>query len=105
MAKSTKGFSAKDRIEHSVYGTGTIADVTDRYTMIDFDEHGSKKFLTSMVKLSPSDTEAPAKVRRKKTTKKKVAKKTTTKKTAKKTTKKKVSKKKAAEKDAGDEEE
>ena len=95
MAKSQKAFAAKDRIDHSVYGLGTIVEADERYTVIDFDEAGTRKFLTSMVKLSPSDTVAPAKPRRKKATKKttKAASKTTKKKTAAKKTTKKTTKK------------
>lgn len=76
MAKDTPKFAAKDRIDHSVYGTGTIVDVNPTHTLIDFDEAGVKKFMTSMVKLSPSDTPAPEKPvrRKKKTTKAKTAK-------------------------------
>ena len=95
MAKKTREFSAKDRIDHYVHGTGTIVDVNDHYTTIDFDEAGTRKFVTSMVKLAPSDTPAPT--RRKSTKKKATAKKTATKKTA---TKKAATKKTAAKKTA-----
>jgi hypothetical protein len=68
MAKSPRVFHAKDRVSHSVFGTGTIEQVNARYTTIVFDEEGPKKFLTEMVKLAPSDTPAPEKpVRRKRT--------------------------------------
>jgi len=67
MANGTLAFSAKDRINHSTYGLGTIVEVNARHTTILFDEAGSKKFVTDMVKLVASDTLAPAKpVRRKK---------------------------------------
>jgi hypothetical protein len=60
-------FSPKDRIDHSVYGLGTISEVNERHTTIAFDDAGVKKFVTSMVRLSRSDTPAPAKpVRRSK---------------------------------------
>lgn len=60
-------FSENDRIDHSVYGTGTITGVNDRLTTIDFDGVGTKRFFTSVVKLVRSDTPAPPKpVRRKK---------------------------------------
>ena len=75
MAKDAHQFSANDRIDHSVYGTGTVVDVNSTHTLIDFDEAGVKKFITSMVKLAPSDTPAPEKpVRRKKKTKTKTSK-------------------------------
>lgn len=67
MAKQTPVFSPNDRIDHSVYGTGTILDVTERLTTISFDGVGTKRFMTNIVKLVPSDTPAPPKpVRRKK---------------------------------------
>lgn len=68
MAKSAPVvFGPNDRIDHSVYGTGTIVDVTYRLTTIHFDDAGTKRFMTDIVKLSKSDTPAPPKpVRRKK---------------------------------------
>lgn len=66
MEKKTPAFSPQDRIDHSVYGLGTIVEVNERYTTIDFDETGVKKFLTSMVKLSFSSTSAPEKPVKKK---------------------------------------
>jgi hypothetical protein len=70
MAKKSTSFTAKDRIEHSVFGTGTIAELDQWHTVIAFDKGGTRKFVTSMVKLLTSDTDAPAKpVRKKKKTK------------------------------------
>jgi len=67
MAKSPASFTVNDRINHSVHGLGTISERSEQYTVIDFDESGTRKFVTSMVKLSRSDTLAPDKpVRRKK---------------------------------------
>jgi hypothetical protein len=61
MEKKTLAFSPQDRIDHSVYGLGTIAEVNERHTTIDFDEAGIKKFMSSMVELSSSSTPAPEK--------------------------------------------
>ncbi len=58
--------SQKDRIDHSVYGLGTIVEVNERHTTIAFDEAGTKKFVTRMVKLAPADTAVPAKRARRK---------------------------------------
>lgn len=69
MAKSPATFRPKDRINHSVFGTGTIEESNSRYITILFDEVGTKKFVTEMVKLEPSDTPAPAKPARRKKTK------------------------------------
>ena len=60
-ARNLAAYSAKDRIDHSVFGLGTIVEINERHTTIAFDESGTRKFVTSMVKLSPSDTPAPAK--------------------------------------------
>ena len=59
-------FSPKDRIHHYMYGLGTIVGMDEHRTTIDFDEAGTKKFVTSMIKLSSSDTPAPEKRSRRK---------------------------------------
>ena len=92
--------SVSQRVIHEKYGLGVISEADPQYTIIEFDEHGSKKFLTRLVSLQSSD-EPPPKRRRarkkagttaakKKTTTKKTTKKKTTKasKATKKTTKK-----------------
>ena len=61
MEKKTPAFPPQDRIDHSVYGLGTIVEVNEQHTTIDFDEVGIKKFMTSMVGLSSSSTSAPDK--------------------------------------------
>jgi hypothetical protein len=38
--------------------------VDERHTIIAFDEHGSRTFVTAIVKLEASDTEKPVKVKR-----------------------------------------
>lgn len=65
MAKNAPAFSPRDRIDHRVYGTGTIIEKNDRHTTIAFDEAGTRKFMTDMVELSRSDTPAPPKPSRK----------------------------------------
>ncbi len=62
-----KGFAKGDRILHAQYGTGTLTDVNEYHTVIDFDEHGVHKFATNLVALEPTQVSAPerrAKVRR-----------------------------------------
>jgi hypothetical protein len=54
-------FSPKDRIDHSVFGLGTIVEIDERHTTIAFDDAGTRKFVTSMVKLASSDTPKPKK--------------------------------------------
>ena len=51
-------------MSQSRYGTGTITAVDERHTIIYFDEHGSRTFVTTMVQLEASDTEKPVKVKR-----------------------------------------
>ena len=68
-----KRFDVGARVMEPTYGLGSVIAVEDNYTRVQFDEHGVKKFLTSMSKLEPSDEPAPAgvrKVRKKRTTKK-----------------------------------
>jgi hypothetical protein len=62
-------FSAKDRVDHAQFGLGTILKIDERYTTIEFDESGTRKFVTRMVELAPTDTPKPP--RRRKTAKKK----------------------------------
>ena len=80
------------RVQHEKYGLGVISEADAEYTVIEFDEHGRKKFLTSLVSLQSSDEPPPKRrrARKKKTTTKATKKKTTTttKKTTKTTTKK-----------------
>jgi hypothetical protein len=52
--------SAKDRVSHTVFGLGTIVSSNEWHTTIAFDEAGTRKFVTNLVKLAPSDTPAPA---------------------------------------------
>lgn len=85
--------SVSQRVLHEKYGLGVISEADAEYTVIEFDEHGSKKFLTRLVSLQPSDEPAPKRRRsRKSSTKKKAS---TTKK---KTTKASKATKKAAKK-------
>ena len=58
-----KRFEVGSRVVEPTYGLGSVVAVEDAYTRVQFDEHGMKKFLTSMSKLEPSDEPAPAGVR------------------------------------------
>lgn len=79
MSKASATFSVNDRVVHPVFGDGTIASTDAEYTVIDFDTAGTRKFVTRMLSIQPTDTAAPAKP-----AKKKSAKKTTSKAAAKK---------------------
>ena len=42
------------------YGAGTIVDVNEHHTVIEFDEHGTRRFSTRIVVLESTTTPAPA---------------------------------------------
>jgi hypothetical protein len=63
---SKKVPSRNERIEHSVFGLGTIVDMNDQHTTVEFDEAGTKKFVTSIFRFSRSDAPAPVKAPRRK---------------------------------------
>ena len=50
-----KRFEVGARVVEPTYGLGSVVAVEDAYTRVQFDEHGIKKFLTSMSRLEPSD--------------------------------------------------
>lgn len=73
-----KRFEVGARVVEPTYGLGSVIAVEDAYTRVQFDEHGIKKFMTSMSKLEPSNEPVPAglrsaKPRKKRTTKKPAA--------------------------------
>ena len=70
-----KRFEVGSRVVEPTYGLGSVIAVEDAYTRVQFDEHGVKKFLTSMSKLEPSDEPAPPGARGGKPRKKRVTKK------------------------------
>ncbi len=43
-----KRFDVGARVVEPTYGLGSVVAVEDAYTRVQFDEHGVKKFLTSM---------------------------------------------------------
>lgn len=55
-----KRFEVGARVVEPTYGLGSVVAVEDAYTRVQFDDHGVKKFLTSMSKLEPSDEPVPA---------------------------------------------
>jgi hypothetical protein len=59
MTKKTYTAAAKARVDHTKYGPGTVVEVNARYTTIAFDESGTRKFVSDIVRLAPSDTPAP----------------------------------------------
>ena len=67
-----KRFDVGDRVVEPTYGHGNVVSVEDEYMRIEFDEHGTKKFLISLAKLERS-TEPGAKKKKKGTRKKAAA--------------------------------
>ncbi len=55
-------FSQGAQVEHQRFGLGTVISSTDERIVIKFDDHGEKKFVTSMVMgaLKKSDRQPPA---------------------------------------------
>ena len=53
-------YAAGDRVVQAQYGTGTILDVNEHHTVIEFDEHGTRRFSTRIVVLESTNTPAPA---------------------------------------------
>jgi hypothetical protein len=53
------------QVEHETFGLGTVLSHTEERLSIKFDDHGEKKFVTSMVitKLKKSDRQPPAEKR------------------------------------------
>ncbi len=70
-----KRFDVGARVVEPTYGLGSVVAVEDAYTRVQFDEHGVKKFLTSMSRLEPSDEPVPAGLRSGKPRKKRITKK------------------------------
>ncbi len=48
-----------DRVVQPQYGPGTVAEANAQHTIIDFDNHGSRTFITRMVTLERTTEPAP----------------------------------------------
>ena len=59
VAKNPSAFSVNERIQHEDYGPGTITNIGPLHTTIEFDQVGTKKFMSSMVRLERTDVAAP----------------------------------------------
>ena len=64
-----KAWSKGDRVVQPTYGPGTLVEVNEHHTVIDFDEHGRRVFATRLVVLQATNEPAPAKAARKRATK------------------------------------
>jgi hypothetical protein len=67
--KPMKAWTKGDRIVQPTYGAGTLVEVNEHHTVIDFDEHGRRVFATRLVVLQATNEPAPAKATRKRATK------------------------------------
>ena len=61
-----KRFDVGSRLSEPTYGLGSVIAVEDAYLRIDFDEHGVKKFLTSLATFESSKEPAPSRAGRRK---------------------------------------
>ncbi len=63
-----KSWTKGDRVAQPTYGTGTLVEVNEHHTVIEFDEHGRRTFATRLVTLQATNEPAPAKAARKRAT-------------------------------------
>src|SRR5262252_5762044 len=56
-----KNWSKGDRVTQPTYGAGTLVEVNEHHTVIDFDEHGRRVFATRLVVLQATNEPAPHK--------------------------------------------
>jgi len=68
-----KSWTKGDRVAQATYGNGTLVEVNEHHTVIEFDEHGRKVFSSKLVTLQPTNEPAPKKTPRKRAVKKKTA--------------------------------
>jgi hypothetical protein len=64
-----KSWTKGDRVMQPTYGPGTLVEVNEHHTVIDFDEHGRRTFATRLVTLQATSEPAPARAARKRATK------------------------------------
>jgi DNA-binding FadR family transcriptional regulator len=53
-------FAKGDRVTQPRYGPGTIISTDEQYTVVEFDNHGQRRFITTMVTLEATKEPAPA---------------------------------------------
>jgi hypothetical protein len=54
-----RNFTKGDRVRQATYGPGTLTEVNEHHTVIDFDQHGTRRFVTRLVVLEATDEPAP----------------------------------------------
>ena len=67
-----KAWSKGDRVSQATYGPGTLVEVNEHHTVIEFDEGGRRTFSTRLVTLQATNEPAPAKAARKRAIKAKL---------------------------------
>ncbi len=65
-----KSWAKGDRVSQPTYGAGTLVEVNEHHTVIDFDEHGRKTFASRLVVIQSTNEPAPTKAPRKRAVKK-----------------------------------
>jgi hypothetical protein len=63
-----KAWTKGDRVVQPTYGAGTLVEVNEHHTVIDFDDHGRRVFATRLVVLQATSEPAPTKTPRKRAT-------------------------------------
>jgi hypothetical protein len=58
-----KAWTKGDRVVQPTYGPGTLVEVNEHHTVIDFDEHGRRTFATRLVSLQSTNEPAPNKAK------------------------------------------
>jgi hypothetical protein len=56
-------FAKGDRVTQPNYGAGTVTEANAYHTVIEFDEHGVRTFVTDRVILEPTNAPAPARAK------------------------------------------
>ena len=64
-----KSWIKGDRVVQPTYGAGTLVEVNEHHTVIDFDEHGRRTFSTRLVVLQSTNKPAPNRPSRKRSAK------------------------------------
>jgi hypothetical protein len=64
-----KAWAKGDRVMQPNYGLGTLVEVNEHHTVIDFDEHGRRVFATRLVVLQATNEPAPVRAPRKRAVK------------------------------------
>jgi hypothetical protein len=70
VGNAMKSWAKGDRVSQPTYGNGTLVEVNEHHTVIEFDEHGRRVFSTRLVVLQTTNEPAPTKAVRKRATKK-----------------------------------